>query len=123
MKPKIKKCVLFEGSELGDINLVDNINNYKYVEIMFSSSVGEYDSVKVPACAEYINCNTVLLDAGIDSNIGFIFIAKQLKNEGPKLSVKASSRLYKYQKDAGMTQDTLNQLYIRKVIGYIYERQ
>ena len=114
MIPKLK-ILLFEGSELGDINLADDLNNYKYVEIMFSSSVGEYDSVKVPACAEYINCNTVLLDASIDSNIGFIFIAKQLKNEGSKLSVKASSRLYKYQNDTNMTQDTLNQLYIKKL--------
>lgn len=118
MSPKLKKIVLFEGSELGDINLADDFSNYEYVKIMFSSAVGEYDSVNVPACAEYINCNTVLLDDSISNNIGFIFIAKQLKNEGSKLSVKASSRLYRYQNDTDMTQDTLNQVYIRKVIGY-----
>lgn len=121
MNPNTKQytgITLFEGSEVGDVNLSNNTNNYKYIEVIFSSLSEEFDSVKVPSSAQTINCNTVLLDNGKSNDIGIIFIAKQLKNEGTKLTVKASSRLYKYQTQTNMEHDTLNQVYIRKVIGY-----
>ena len=88
MVPNTTGVILFEGSEVGDINLSDDTNNYKYIEVMFSSLSEEFDSVKVPSSAQTINCNTVLLDNGQPNNIGFIFIAKQLKNEGTKLTIK-----------------------------------
>ena len=93
MNPNTKQytgITLFEGSEVGDVNLSNNTNNYKYIEVIFSSLSEEFDSVKVPSSAQTINCNTVLLDNGKSNDIGIIFIAKQLKNEGTKLTVKSS---------------------------------
>jgi len=113
-----KEVVLFQGSEIGDINLADSTYNYKYIEVFFSSAAGENDSVKVPSNSNVINCNSVLIDNGVDDDNGYIFIAKQFVNMGTILTVKATGRLFKYQKSSEIIQDTLNQLYINKVIGY-----
>lgn len=117
---KLKGTVLYEGSGTNStsITLSDNIQNYKYCEIFYSvgTATGAMASVKV------LVGKPLKLDGAItgffDGFYGIRLIATSATISGKNLSKPVGyAQLLKTDGSISFS-DTLNGIYIHKVIGY-----
>ena len=112
--------VLYEDSTGTEttVTLNGNTANYDYIEIFYKSANYAYNSVKVPASANYITLQANTFDISNSSNIGIFFMFKEIQNNGTSLTIRSNNRLYKYKNDNAFTQDTTANIQIIKVVGY-----
>lgn len=114
-----KEVILFDGAPTtGDVSLKDSVSHYKYIEVFYYTYPSNFSSVKVPSNASNISCVLVDFDLTYSENHGFVLQFKGLINNDTQLIVGGKGRFYKYQNSTDITQDTQNQIYVSKVVGY-----
>lgn len=112
-----KGVVLYEGGTGGDVPLSDAPSNYTTLDIYYN--VGSSTLVQtVKANSAFFVLTLSEIDNQVSGNIGIINHYKQYIVNGSTLTAAAVGRLFKYQVDTNVTQDTVNYLWILKVIGY-----
>ena len=115
MQPK--GVTLYEGGTGGNVVLSDTPSNYNTLDIYYN--VGSSILVQtVKANSAYFVLTLSEMDAKVSGNMGIINHYKNYIVNDKTFVVNAAGRLFKYQNDANVTQDTIDNLWIMKVIGY-----
>lgn len=115
MKPK--GVTLFDGATDGNVVLSDTPSNYNTLDIYYN--VGSTILVQtVKANSAYFVLTLSEMDAKVSGNMGIINHYKNYIVNDKTFVVNAAGRLFKYQNDTNVTQDTIDYLLIVKVIGY-----
>ena len=111
----LRKTILFEGGELEDIILEDDISNYEFLEIYFSSTDGEDDMLKMRIW-EGENKASLSIIHSYGNYCYFktkkiILNGNEIKNEKNYYSEVTFD-------ENGVTVENINTIAITKVIGY-----
>ena len=115
MQPK--GVTLFYGATGGNVVLSDKPSNYKTLDIYYNvGSTVLIQSIK--ANSAYFVLTLSEMDAKVSGNMGIINHYKNYIVNDKTLVVNAAGRLFKYQRDTNVTQDTIDYVWIMKVIGY-----
>ena len=115
MQPK--GVTLFDGATGGNVVLSDTPSNYNTLDIYYN--VGNTTLVQtVKASSAYFVLTLSEMDAKVSGNMGIINHYKNYIVNDKTFVVNAAGRLFKYQNDANVTQDTIDYIWIMKVIGY-----
>ena len=112
-----KGVTLFDGATGGNVVLSDTPSNYNTLDIYYN--VGSTVLVQtVKANSAYFALTLSEMDAKVSGNMGIINHYKNYIVNDKTFVVNAAGRLFKYQNDTNVTQDTVDYLWIMKVIGY-----
>lgn len=112
-----KGVTLFDGATGGNVVLSDTPSNYNTLDIYYN--VGSTVLVQtVKANSAYFVLTLSEMDAKVSGNTGIINHYKNYIVNDKTFVVNAAGRLFKYQRDTNVTQDTIDYLWIMKVIGY-----
>ena len=112
-----KGVTLFDGATGGNVVLSDTPSNYKTLDIYYN--VGNATLVQtVKANSAYFVLTLSEMDAKVSGNMGIINHYKNYIVNDKTFVVNAAGRLFKYQNDTNVTQDTIDYIWIMKVIGY-----
>lgn len=112
-----KGVTLFDGATGGNVVLSDTPSNYNTLDIYYN--VGSTVLVQtVKANSAYFVLTLSEMDAKVSGNMGIINHYKNYIVNDKTFVVNAAGRLFKYQRDTNVTQDTVDYLWIMKVIGY-----
>ena len=115
MQPK--GVILFDGATGGNVVLSDTPSNYKTLDIYYNvGSTVLIQSIK--ANSAYFVLTLSEIDSKTSGNMGIINHYKKYTVNNNTLTVAAAGRLFKYQNDTNVTQDTIDYVWIMKVIGY-----
>ena len=115
MQPK--GVTLYEGGTGGNVVLSDTPSNYNTLDIYYN--VGSAVLVQtVKANSAYFVLTLSEIDNANSGNMGIVNYYKQYVVNGNTLTAAAAGRLFKYQRDTNVIQDTVDYLWIMKVIGY-----
>ena len=97
--------------------LSDTPSNYNTLDIYYN--VGSAVLVQtVKANSAYFVLTLSEIDNANSGNMGIVNYYKQYVVNGNTLTAAAAGRLFKYQRDTNVIQDTVDYLWIMKVIGY-----
>lgn len=111
--------ILFDGeSTSADIQLLDSLNKYEYVDIFYGNI---YSGIKKNKF-KVLNSNTFILssfelDNG-NNNFGIAIIVSKYIFDTNYLRYNFTSRIFKYENDNNWVQDRINSNYIYRVVGY-----
>ena len=112
-----KGVILFDGATGGNVVLSDTPSNYNTLDIYYN--VGSTVLVQtIKANSAYFVLTLSEMDAKVSGNMGIINHYKNYIVDDKTFVVNAAGRLFKYQNDTNVTQDTVDNLWIMKVIGY-----
>ena len=112
-----KGVTLFDGATGGNVVLSDTPSNYNTLDIYYN--VGSTVLVQtVKANSAYFVLTLSEIDSKTSGNMGIINHYKKYTVNNNTLTVAAAGRLFKYQNDTNVTQDTIDYIWIMKVIGY-----
>ena len=112
-----KGVTLFDDATGGNVVLSDTPSNYNTLDIYYN--VGSTVLVQtVKANSAYFVLTLSEMDAKVSGNTGIINHYKNYIVNDKTFVVNAAGRLFKYQRDTNVTQDTIDYIWIMKVIGY-----
>ena len=112
-----KGVTLFDGATGGNVVLSDTPSNYNTLDIYYN--VGSTVLVQtIKANSAYFVLTLSEMDAKVSGNMGIINHYKNYIVNDKTFVVNAAGRLFKYQNDTNVTQDTIDYVWIMKVIGY-----
>ena len=112
-----KGVTLFDAATGANVVLSDTPSNYNTLDIYYN--VGSTVLVQtVKANSAYFVLTLSEMDAKVSGNMGIINHYKNYIVNDKTFVVNAAGRLFKYQNDTNVTQDTIDYVWIMKVIGY-----
>ena len=112
-----KGVTLFDGATGGNVVLSDTPSNYNTLDIYYNvGSTVLVQTVKANSASFVLTLSE--MDAKVSGNMGIINHYKNYIVNDKTFVVNAAGRLFKYQNDTNVTQDTIDYLWIMKVIGY-----
>ena len=112
-----KGVTLFDGATGGNVVLSDTPSNYNTLDIYYNvGSTVLIQSIK--ANSAYFVLTLSEIDSKTSGNMGIINHYKNYIVNDKTFVVNAAGRLFKYQNDTNVTQDTTDYLWIVKVIGH-----
>lgn len=111
--------ILFDGESTStDIQLLDSLNKYEYVDIYYGNIYSGIKKIKLKVS----NNNTFVLsstelDNGNNADFGLVIVNNKYTFDTNYLRYLGTSRVYKYE-SGNWVQDRNNSTYIYRVVGY-----
>jgi len=112
-----KGVILFDGNTGSNVTLSDTLSNYNKAEIYYS--VGNTMLIQpIQGNSSRLVLTVVEIDNAVSENMGIVNHYKNYIVSDKILTVDGTGRLWKYQTETNMNQDTADYISVSKVIGY-----